>query len=185
MAGVCFDFQDGNCSRGDGCRFSHDLSGATDAPRGRRGGGRSRGPGVCYDFRDNGECARGDACRFSHGDAGGAGGAGGGGSGWRSVGVCYDFQDGNCTRGEGCRFSHDLSGATGEAAPRRAPRTESRSCYNCGESGHISRNCPTGGAGGEFGGADTRTCFVCSGVGHIARDCPNQAQEGGEPGFAQ
>jgi len=26
--GICFDFQKGSCSRGDGCRFSHDLTAA-------------------------------------------------------------------------------------------------------------------------------------------------------------
>ena len=33
---------------------------------GFRSGGFSRGPKVCYDFRDNGSCRFGDDCSYSH-----------------------------------------------------------------------------------------------------------------------
>ncbi|RYH15443.1 hypothetical protein EON65_31730 [archaeon] len=59
---MCFQFQRGECDRGDACRFSHDTSGASAPPR---GGGGDRPRGVCYSFQ-RGECTRGDGCRFSH-----------------------------------------------------------------------------------------------------------------------
>ncbi|XP_024972720.1 uncharacterized protein LOC112511356 [Cynara cardunculus var. scolymus] len=34
-------------------------------------------------------------------------------------------------------------------------------CYQCGESGHLSRNCPT-----------LRRCFQCNSPGHIKPNCP-------------
>jgi cold shock CspA family protein len=53
-----------------------------------------------------------------------------------------------------------------------------RSCYNCGEGGHIARDCPNeasgnarpgGGGGGGAGG--NRNCYNCGEPGHLARDC--------------
>jgi cold shock CspA family protein len=51
-----------------------------------------------------------------------------------------------------------------------------RSCYNCGEGGHIARDCPnesTGNArqGGGGGGGGNRNCYNCGEAGHLARDC--------------
>ncbi|KAG0214976.1 hypothetical protein BGX33_001655 [Mortierella sp. NVP41] len=44
--------------------------------------------------------------------------------------------------------------------------------YNCGESGHISRDCT--------GERKEKACYKCNEVGHISRDCPN-ATEGSGP----
>eukprot|EP00242_Pyramimonas_sp_CCMP2087_P016734 CAMPEP_0198210220 /NCGR_PEP_ID=MMETSP1445-20131203/19968_1 /TAXON_ID=36898 /ORGANISM="Pyramimonas sp., Strain CCMP2087" /LENGTH=155 /DNA_ID=CAMNT_0043884227 /DNA_START=99 /DNA_END=562 /DNA_ORIENTATION=- len=62
-AGVCGDFQRGTCTRGDGCRFSHDPEAAAAESAGRAAMPRSDQP--CYQFTQ-GTCTRGDACRFSH-----------------------------------------------------------------------------------------------------------------------
>ncbi|EFJ06209.1 hypothetical protein SELMODRAFT_186937 [Selaginella moellendorffii] len=51
-------------------------------------------------------------------------------------------------------------------------------CFKCGQSGHISRDCPSGGGGGggRGGGGGGRNCYNCQQSGHIAKDCPNAPQ---------
>ena len=49
-APVCYAFQKGECTRGDGCRFAH---GAGGAGGGARPGGGSGGP-PCYSFQKAG-----------------------------------------------------------------------------------------------------------------------------------
>jgi len=39
-------------------------------------------------------------------------------------------------------------------------------CYNCGVSGHLSRECPK-----ESGGE--KICYKCQQPGHVQSQCPN------------
>ena len=49
-----------------------------------------------------------------------------------------------------------------------------RACYNCGENGHMSRDCPQPRSGGGGGGGN---CYNCGEPGHQSRDCSQPRQE--------
>ena len=97
--------------------------------------------------------------RGEGGEAGARGGRGRGRGGRGGAGVA-----------RGGAFGGERGGAGGGSGGGE------RSCYNCGEGGHIARDCPneaSGNArqGGGGGGGGNRTCYNCGEPGHLARDC--------------
>lgn len=86
---VCFEFvKQGSCSRGESCKFKHDLGDGTPIPK-----------GACFDFVTKGKCERGADCRYRHSlEQNGEGGES------LPPGVCFDFfRKGQCERGSECR----------------------------------------------------------------------------------
>eukprot|EP01104_Vermistella_antarctica_P016630 TRINITY_DN569_c0_g3_i1.p1 TRINITY_DN569_c0_g3~~TRINITY_DN569_c0_g3_i1.p1 ORF type:complete len:622 (+),score=84.12 TRINITY_DN569_c0_g3_i1:160-2025(+) len=65
--GTCYAFAKGECNRGDSCRFSHDLSGASVGTR-DHGGGRGRGRDDRRDDRDHRPSRDDRGGRSSYGD---------------------------------------------------------------------------------------------------------------------
>jgi len=103
------------------------------------------------------------------------GGRGGGGVGGPSGGYGGGGPVGGRGRGRGPRGGIGNFGGGGGGGGGG-----DRSCYNCGEGGHIARDCPnestgnarqSGGGGGGGGGGGTRNCYNCGESGHLARDC--------------
>ena len=139
--GVCFDWQKGECTRGDNCRFAHDDGGAQQQA-GFVGGFGGGGGGFGGGFGGGGlvAFAGGPVCPLDYAMAQG-GGMGGGSQrfGGRPRGVCFDFQKGRCTRGENCRFSHEQEGGQGGFAPQ--PPQGGQGGYG-----------QAGGFAGDFGG---------------------------------
>ena len=54
---ICFDFTKGTCTRGEACKFSHDIKRIIEV--------NSQERGICFDFLRH-ACSRGALCRFSH-----------------------------------------------------------------------------------------------------------------------
>ncbi|KAE8542448.1 hypothetical protein D1P53_001227 [Cryptococcus gattii VGV] len=56
---------------------------------------------------------------------------------------------------------------------RECPQPKNKACYTCGQEGHLSSACPQGPGAGGFGGASGGgECYRCGKPGHIARMCP-------------
>ena len=146
-AQICFDFTKGMCTRGDKCKYSHDIATIVDF--------NSKEKGICFDYLRN-QCHRGLLCRFSHdlsniaqqcqvsGDGhrvcGNRGHSGspcrmctqvynGAGTRNRTNAICYDFVKGVCQRGTECRYSHDLTLIARTARSNAAARS-TEVCYD-------------------------------------------------------
>ena len=57
---------------------------------------------------------------------------------------------------------------------RQPPNAASRMCFNCGQPGHIARNC-------RLPVTSQVECFNCGRRGHIARSCRQQGNDQGGP----
>ena len=62
------------------------------------------------------------------------------------------------------------SGGGGGGRPGRGGRPQV--CYNCGQEGHISAECPNPKVEGGV-----KKCYNCGELGHISADCPQPKKE--------
>ncbi|ESO91203.1 hypothetical protein LOTGIDRAFT_72314, partial [Lottia gigantea] len=67
--------------------------------------------------------------------------------------------------GKGC-FKCGQEGHMSRECPSGGGQSRGKGCFKCGEEGHMSRECPKGGGGG-------RGCFKCGEEGHMSRECPS------------
>ncbi|KAL3661930.1 hypothetical protein V7S43_013222 [Phytophthora oleae] len=64
----------------------------------------------------------------------------------------------------------------GRIEAKRMEAANQRKCHNCGQTGHLRRDCPEASTQeGGFGGYSGAACFGCGKVGHLKRDCPTAA----------
>ena len=145
---ICFDFTKGVCTRGNSCKFSHDVALIVSV--------NSQERGICFDFL-RGQCHRGLLCRFSHDLSSLAAqqcqvcafqafmhlslfmqwceskaltvGFVQRGS-RRNAPICYDFVKGVCARGPECRYSHDINSIINDTRHTSQSNNAAQLCHD-------------------------------------------------------
>ncbi|KAI6192436.1 RNA helicase [Aphelenchoides fujianensis] len=178
------DFHDGNRDA-----YGQDSFRGGGAPRGGRGGGPvGRGEYGQNDSFGPSRGGRGGGGNFGGDDGGFSGGRGGGAPRGGGYGQSDGGFAGRGGRGGGGSFrgghsdgfgDQDNEGQFGgggfQGGRGGGQGGGSRGCFNCGQEGHMSRDCPNprDESRRPMGGGGGGPCYNCGQEGHMSRECPN------------
>ncbi|CAG9327354.1 unnamed protein product [Blepharisma stoltei] len=73
------------------------------------------------------------------------------------------------------RMMRKPKGEAPEEGEEGEEKPKGRECFKCGETGHMSKECPNPSkSGGD------RACYKCGETGHMSKECTNPAKSGGD-----